>query len=329
MSPPQNTTVMQWRRAMVAEPHRLAWATAWSFMVGSSLFALGSLPPYSQNVDPGLVGITFVAGSVFFTAAGYGQFVQVVRDPSRPRRGRGLFAWRPTERAWLAVAVQLVGTILFNINTIDAMIEGLTTEQTNRLVWAPDMFGSAAFLIASHLAWIGCCGRLWCVRTGEADWWSSLSNYVGSIFFGLSAIASFALRTTGDTLNTTIVNSGTFAGAICFLAGAYLLLPPANRTRAGDLVIGDAAMSTRPSRRARSTEVTVRQRIRYRFDNMLARGTGRGPRLARSGHTRRRPAELAASHHLRRDVHRNRGLRMARGVLAEPAPDPRHRHHGR
>ncbi|HUW04559.1 MAG TPA: hypothetical protein VMW08_19575 [Acidimicrobiales bacterium] len=241
MTPPREATVMQWRRAMVTEPHGLAWMIAWSFMVGSTLFAVGSFPAYSQNVDPGVVGITFVVGSVFFTGAGYGQFVQVVRDPSRPRRGRGLFAWRPTERAWLAVASQLAGTILFNINTIDAMIEGLTTEQTNRLVWAPDLFGSSAFLIASHLAWIGCCGRLWCVRTDEADWWSSLSNYIGSIFFMLSALASFTLRTTDDTLNTTIVNSGTFVGAVCFLAGAYLLLPPANRTRAVDPVSGDRA----------------------------------------------------------------------------------------
>jgi hypothetical protein len=28
-------------------------------------------------------------------------------------------------------------------------------------------------------------------------------------------------------LNITIINSGTFAGAVCFLVGAYLLLPTA------------------------------------------------------------------------------------------------------
>ena len=47
-------------------------------------------------------------------------------------------------------------------------------------------------------------------------------NYVGSMFFMLSAIASFTLTTTGEEVNTTIVNSGTFAGAVCFLVGAYL-----------------------------------------------------------------------------------------------------------
>jgi hypothetical protein len=43
----------------------------------------------------------------------------------------------------------------------------------------------------------------------------------------LSALASFTLRTTGDEVNTAVVNSGTFLGAMCFLIGAYLLLPAA------------------------------------------------------------------------------------------------------
>jgi hypothetical protein len=48
----------------------------------------------------------------------------------------------------------------------------------------------------------------------------------------LSAVASVTLTTTGEELNTTIVNSGTFIGAVCFLLGAYLLLPPRSRQTA-------------------------------------------------------------------------------------------------
>ena len=140
------------------------------------------------------------------------------------------WAWQPSSKAWWSAAVQLVGTLFFNVNTIDAMIDGLSTEQTDRLVWAPDFFGSACFLVASHLAWLVVCGRLWCVRRDDADWWGALLNYVGSILFMFAAIAAFTLPTTGEELNITIVNSGTFAGAACFFAGAYLLLPPANGT---------------------------------------------------------------------------------------------------
>jgi hypothetical protein len=49
---------------------------------------------------------------------------------------------------------------------------------------------------------------------------------VGSIFFMISAIAAFTLPTTGEEINTTLVNSATFVGAVCFFVGAYLLLLP-------------------------------------------------------------------------------------------------------
>lgn len=52
-------------------------------------------------------------------------------------------------------------------------------------------------------------------------------NSAGSVFFMLAAMASFTLETTGEALNIRIVNTATFAGAVCFLVGAYLLLPPA------------------------------------------------------------------------------------------------------
>lgn len=219
---------MEWRRSLVAGPHGIQWAIAWSFMVGSALFAIGSFPAYAQLVDPGVVGTTFVVGSVFFTLAAYGQFVQVVSDGEPRLRA---FGWIPSQREWWAVAVQFVGTLLFNVSTGAAMIDGLTTEETNRLVWAPDVFGSAAFLIASHLAWLVVCGRLWCIRRDDTDWWTAAVNYAGSIFFGISAIAAVTLPTTGEVLNTALVNSATFVGATCFLFGAYLLLPPAPERR--------------------------------------------------------------------------------------------------
>jgi hypothetical protein len=187
-------------------------------MVGSALFALGSFPLYAQTVDPRVVGATFVTGSVFFTGAAIGQLRQTPRDAgSRVLRRAG--------------AIQVAGTLLFNVNTVDAMIESLDTERTNRLVWAPDLVGSACFLAASWLAWVTVCQGRWCVRRDDAGWWVAALNGIGSVFFMLSALASFTLRTTGDEVNTTVVNSGTFLGAVCFLAGAYLLLPAAADAR--------------------------------------------------------------------------------------------------
>lgn len=221
---------MRWRRAVGWHPLHLHWRTAVLFMVGSALFALGSFPPYATNVDPHAVGITFVVGSIFFTAAGYHQFLEAINDPTRTAVTEGEFrlvAIEPSNLLWWATLIQLAGTVYFNFNTIDALVTTYTVSETDRLVWGPDFLGSIAFLGASHLAWLDVCGRLWAVHRDDPDWWAAGLNYVGSIAFMASALASFVLPTTGEVLNISLVNLGTFVGAICFLVGAYLLLPPA------------------------------------------------------------------------------------------------------
>lgn len=221
---------MRWRRSVRWRPSDLDWRVAVLFMVGSVLFAVGSFPAYAQLVDPGVVGVTFVVGSLFFTAAASSQFLQVVdASDAHVRAGRvRLWAWQPGRTLWWSAVVQLIGTVLFNINTVAAMFDNLTVEETNRLVWAPDVFGSIAFLVASHLAWVDVCGNRWCTRRDDPDWWTAALNYLGSVFFMMAAVAAFTLPTTGQTLNLTLVNSATFLGAVCFLVGAYLLLPPAD-----------------------------------------------------------------------------------------------------
>jgi len=53
----------------------------------------------------------------------------------------------------------------------------------------------------------------------------SITFFVGSLFFGVSALASYIVPTTGQLFNVTLTNLGTFVGALLFLAGAALLLP--------------------------------------------------------------------------------------------------------
>ncbi len=224
--------MIQWRRRVGWTPHDLNWLIAALFMIGSSLFALGSFPPYSQLVDGRVVGITFVIGSLFFTAAAYSSIVQLINDGRHPTERTKRWSWSPRGPLWWAAVVQFVGTLFFNANTVDAMVTTFTVEETNRLVWAPDFLGCIAFLVASHLAWMQLSGKFWYRNIDDPAWWSSMLNYVGSVFFMASAIASFTLKTTGEAINIAIVNSGTFLGAICFLVGAYLLLPPA-RSRPG------------------------------------------------------------------------------------------------
>ena len=57
------------------------------------------------------------------------------------------------------------------------------------------------------------------------SWWITLLNLLGSIAFGVSAVAGYISPVTGQLRNAERANLGTLVGAICFLVGALLLLP--------------------------------------------------------------------------------------------------------
>ena len=50
-------------------------------------------------------------------------------------------------------------------------------------------------------------------------------NLLGCVAFGISAVASYVVPTTGNQINVSTVNTFTALGALCFLIGALLLLP--------------------------------------------------------------------------------------------------------
>jgi hypothetical protein len=206
-----------WHRQLKGSRGDLSRRAGLLFIVGSACFALGSFPLFFRNVPAQVVGVTFFIGSIFFTSAGVTQLQEETAGFER------LIQFG--SKVWWALVVQLAGMVFFNVNTFRAAFSDIPADEVNRLVWAPDFFGSIAFVIASHLAWIVVCGRLWCVQRRSADWWMAGLNYVGSIFFMLSALGAYTLETTGDVANIAWVNGGTFAGAVCFLLGAYLLLP--------------------------------------------------------------------------------------------------------
>ena len=66
----------------------------------------------------------------------------------------------------------------------------------------------------------GTAGSRW--RPGDLGWEIAALNLVGSIFFGLSAIAAYVVPSTGELLNAALANAGTFLGALGFLVGAAL-----------------------------------------------------------------------------------------------------------
>ena len=60
---------------------------------------------------------------------------------------------------------------------------------------------------------------------GECRATRTLLNLLGSIAFGVAAVASYVIPATGELRDAERANLGTLVGAICFLIGALLLLP--------------------------------------------------------------------------------------------------------
>ncbi len=179
------------------------------FVLGSACFILGSLPPYFENLDAGVVGATFFVGSVLFTSAAT---IQVRRS----RTTTPLWSRAPDRINWWSGAVQWIGTLWFNVSTFAALITGLSAEQAKRLVWAPDFYGSAAFLASGALAVVAVTQTTSTRRDREIAW----LNMAGCVAFGVAAIAAFVLPTTGEPANVRWVNLGTAVGGVCFLVAS-------------------------------------------------------------------------------------------------------------
>lgn len=236
------------RPARATRPSVASVRLALLFGLGSVCFAVGSLPLYAARAAPEVVAWTFVVGSVLFTSAAAFQAAGTPRDDRTDRAA-----------AW----VQLVGTVCFNVSTY-AATRDLAARPARRLVWAPDVYGSVCFLVASVLACVAVrravrpravhgvpggaatagdragaargpdrgTGTRVAWRRGSVDWWVAAVNLAGSVAFGAAAVAARYVAGTTEETNVALVNAGTFAGAVCFLAGAALLPVGSARERA-------------------------------------------------------------------------------------------------
>jgi hypothetical protein len=217
---------------MMARPIVLNSAIAWLFIIGSALFALGSVPAYVNAVGATADSVTYFVGSIFFTAASFAQLVQaqtpamtiVSADSESTRAEVRLWAWLPHDHNWLAAITQFPGTLFFNISTLAALAHNATAKQEDRRVWRPDIYGSTLFLAASVFAIIAV-GRFRSFQPRSFPWCIAWLNMIGSIFFMISALASYVLPTTNELINSPVSVAGTLLGALCFLVGAILMFP--------------------------------------------------------------------------------------------------------
>jgi hypothetical protein len=215
---------------------RLLRLTGLGFVVGSALFAVGVPLSLTPSLPLTVGTAVFFAGSIFFTCAGFLQLVLSTEELPALVHPAGARSWftrigRPRTVDWTASAIQLAGTMWFNVTTFRALADAAGTADAGALaVWKPDAYGSVAFLVSSGLAFAPEVRRRRHGHVRDRSWAIGALNLVGSVFFGLSAVGAYTLTATDELLSSWWSNAGTLLGALCFLVGAWLLLPRAPAT---------------------------------------------------------------------------------------------------
>jgi hypothetical protein len=215
----------------------LNWWIGIIFAIGSSLFVLGSiftLEPriaLDASLDTTGVNAVFFAGSIPFTTAAYLQLYQAANAGDftmqglQARQRPVLFGWRPHDIGWLSCALQFLGTILFNVNTFDAMLPDFDWLQQDMAVWVPDIAGSILFLASGYLAFIETCHKHFAWRPERISWWVTLMNLLGCAAFMVSAVFAVVLPKSTDIETAGLAVVFTLIGGAGFLIGSLLMLP--------------------------------------------------------------------------------------------------------
>jgi hypothetical protein len=187
------------------------------FMLGSSLFAIGTTPGFTMLCSADAANLLCCMGSWFFTSAA---LIQLLLSRPSMSRSRDM----PSIRAeYLSSAIQLFGTLNFNLST-GATLWAQHVPARRLFVWWPDAAGSVSFLLSGALGIVAIDLTVGLVRAKSRLWLAACTSMIGSIAFGASAAGAFITKA-GGMEDAQLAQAGTFVGALCFLIAARLRLP--------------------------------------------------------------------------------------------------------
>jgi hypothetical protein len=183
---------------------------------------------FADRFTPFSVNLTYFAGSLFFTSAAYGQFLQAINANiallSRAKEKQERWRWWARglrNPGFLSAASQLIGTFLFNLNTFSAFYGPHTFVGEHLFIWVPCMIGSILFLVSSFFAWIEIYHDDFVKPFVTVTWWVVWFNIIGSVFFQISAIYGYIDPMSGAVKDENLAVYYTLWGAICFYLGAH------------------------------------------------------------------------------------------------------------
>ncbi len=149
-----NVDEAQHPRQLAAALGRLNWTVAIAFTLGGALFAVGAWVAQVGSGEAVTSASIYLAGGVFFSTGGYGSVLQAINEPVGAEGRWRWWSYQPMDLTWLAPFVLFCGTLAFGVSLVSAFMEGLSIEQQNRLIWAPDMIGCTLFLISGRLGMV-------------------------------------------------------------------------------------------------------------------------------------------------------------------------------
>lgn len=212
-------------------PDLLSWWVGTLFMIGSALFAAGSVMQLylTDHFTQFTINLTYFIGSLFFTSAAYGQLLQAINAnialiPGVKEKQKSWRWWARGLKSpgFLSAASQFIGTILFNFNTFDVFYNYRHPIGEHLFVWVPNMAGSILFLVSAFFAWVEIYHDNYVKRFVSVTWWIVWLNILGSILFQLSAIFGYINPFSGAVVDGDLSVQYTLWGAVCFYLAAHL-----------------------------------------------------------------------------------------------------------
>ena len=225
----------------------LTWWIGFIFTLGSILFVVGAIPMMFPHPPLERISVINFIGSVCFTFGSYAAFLEainlnldvtLIRDVEILEEKIGTvshpvpklikikwFAWQPDRLEYWGTFIQFIGACLFNINCFFAMVQGLSWQSDDLLIWIPSTLASLHFCTASYLAVVEVSHSYWSWHFKDIEWWIVVLNLGGSLGFLSGSIFGFFGQGTIICCQEWGTNFSFLSGSLLFLGGSYLMIP--------------------------------------------------------------------------------------------------------
>ena len=205
-------------------PRDPGWWIAITFILGSVLFCVGAILPFTRGLSTAATNVVYLVGSSLYLVGALIQFIRGRRMKINHRDDTSAMRHLANKNS-RAAGIQAIGALLFQTSMTGAFIRSLSIAQQEKIIWVPDLFGALCFLIASSMFFTLRYPIQHRQDNGRSARQLAMMNIVGSAFFVISALGAYIVPLTDQAIYPRIANLGTVAGAVLFLLSSIPGLP--------------------------------------------------------------------------------------------------------